>query len=230
VGLTLKPYLESRYLTRRRQFRYKGLHLEVEPGVFHPGLFFSSKFLAGFLEKLDLRNKSVLEMGSGSGLLSLVAARQGACVCAVDISPLAVDTTTANALNNGLTVAVQQSDLFSNIQPQRFDLIVVNPPYFRGQAADIARHAWYCGDNLEYFHGLFCAASSFMGPDGVMYMVLSDDCEVAEITAIAKTNGFDFTEKARKHFFFEDNFVLAFYPAPAAQLGDDVTGSPLAVA
>ncbi len=78
---------------------------------------------------------SVLDLGCGTGVVSVFAAQQAGRVVAVDINPAAVRCARINALLNGVegTVEVREGDLFTPVADERFDVIVFNPPYFRGQ-------------------------------------------------------------------------------------------------
>lgn len=77
------------------------------------------------------RGQRVLDLGTGSGIYSIVAAARGGNVLATDINPRCVDMTRLNALLNGLSSVVEaaQSDLFTGIPRQKFDTIICNPPY-----------------------------------------------------------------------------------------------------
>ena len=102
------------------------------PDVFHPGLFFSSKLLAEVLAAEALEGKRVLEVGTGTGFLALVAARRAARAVGTDINPEAIRALKINALLNRLEdrVDARQGDLFAPVAGEQFDLILFNPPYF----------------------------------------------------------------------------------------------------
>src|SRR5256714_15600669 len=80
-----------------------GFRLLVRPTVFHPKFFISSERFAEFIDTLDLTGKHVAEIGTGSGILALAAARAGAkLVVATDINPNASLSANENARANGL--------------------------------------------------------------------------------------------------------------------------------
>jgi ribosomal protein L11 methyltransferase len=69
---------------------------------------------------------SLLDVGCGSGVLAIAAARFGfAPVLAVDVDPVAVDTTRANAAENGVVVEAAVVDALTGSLP-RVDIAVVN--------------------------------------------------------------------------------------------------------
>src|SRR2546423_4834218 len=86
--------------------------------------------LADIVEREPLaRGARVLDLGSGSGVLAVAAARKMAEVTAVDVSRRAVTTTWLNARLNGVSVRAARGDLFAPVRGERFALIVSNPPY-----------------------------------------------------------------------------------------------------
>jgi len=75
---------------------------------------------------LDLPSSSLLDVGCGSGVLAIGAARLGfAPVLAVDVDAQAVEATSRNAAANGVAVAVQQADALVDPLPETA-LAVVN--------------------------------------------------------------------------------------------------------
>ena len=107
-----------------------GLVVDVPAGVYHPLPDFSSEF---FIRNIKAMNPNqiakTLEIGAGCGIISLfIAANWASRTVATDISPIAVETTIANARLNDLAVTAFQSDLFEKIDEKDFDLIIFNTP------------------------------------------------------------------------------------------------------
>jgi SAM-dependent methyltransferase len=84
------------------------------------------------LDSLTVRRpvRSTLDLGSGGGVQSLLAARHSAEVVAVDTNPRALLFTRLNARLNGVVgIECREGDLFAPVAGHRFDLVVCNPPY-----------------------------------------------------------------------------------------------------
>lgn len=81
-----------------------------------------------------------LEVGAGSGIASLAAARAGARVVATDLNPFALSRLRHRALAEGLAVEVVRTDLARGLG--RFDRIVANPPYLPTRPADRDPDPW----------------------------------------------------------------------------------------
>lgn len=151
-------------------------------------------------------------MGSGSGLISIFAAKQNALVTACDISPAAVKCTRENAQKNGVKVSVFQSDLFSDIPAQHFDFIAVNPPYYKKHPRSVEENAWYCGEDLEYFQRFFQQVQNFMSSSSNIFMVLSDECDLAGIQKVAESNQLIFKLVHEKRTAWETQFIFNIRP------------------
>ena len=92
---------------------------------------------ASFLDELDrdkIKGANVLEVGVGSGVLSIGAARAGAAkVTALEINPRAKNTAGFNIVMNGfedrIAIIDGNSDVFRPVAGQTFDYIFSNPPF-----------------------------------------------------------------------------------------------------
>jgi release factor glutamine methyltransferase len=197
------------FIQQPRIYRHNGLELHIPPGVFHPGIFFSTPIFIQFLKQQSFQGKTVLDMGAGSGLLALFAARAGAQVHAVDINPLAVQTTQENAERNGLSPSLTalQSNLFDEIPAQSFDFILINPPYYPKNAANETEMAFFAGEHLEYFENLFRQMPRFIHPASKIWMILSEDCAYNDIQNFASKHGFNLTVVFERKKWGERLFV-----------------------
>lgn len=207
ISRTYKPLL-VRYLSKTRMYRYKNIRLAIAPEVFHPGFFFSTQLLLHFINKMPLKEKSFLELGCGSGLISIVAAKQGAIVTATDINPIAIDFLKKNSYQNNVNISTAVSDLFKNIPVQQFDIIAVNPPYYKKQPVTAKDYAWFCGENGEYFSSFFKSLPGYIHQHSEVLMILFDGCDIEMINNFAGSNGFSLTCVFTKQNMLEKNFIF----------------------
>jgi release factor glutamine methyltransferase len=192
VSFFLVPFTRW-YLRKKRKHQYKNIEVTVFPGVFHPGFFSSTHFLLKHLESQNVSRKQFLELGSGTGLISVWASLQGADVLSSDLSAKAVANTTYNAKQLGLSIPVIQSDLFDRIDHGTFDWIVINPPYYARPITSEDELAWHCGENLEYFERLFASLNDHIDNESQVLMILTQEsCDIASIFEMADKQGFYF--------------------------------------
>ncbi len=159
--------------------------MEVPPGVFHPKIYFSTPIFIEFLSNSDFSGKKILDIGTGSGALALFAAKNGATATAIDINPAAVETARKNAAANYLQLAVFQSNMFENLPPQWFDFILINPPFYPKNPKSASDHAFFAGENHEYFEKLFAHLPNFCHRETQVFMILSEDCDFEKIQNVA---------------------------------------------
>lgn len=100
------------------------VRIEVPPTVFGDGLHPTTATCLDLLAGLVSPGIRVLDVGCGSGALSVVAARAGAVVTAVDIDPVAVAATLANATANGVDVDASTAPL--SALSGTWDVVVAN--------------------------------------------------------------------------------------------------------
>lgn len=206
IARTYKPLL-VKYLTKPRVYRYKDIRLVIPPEVFHPGFFFSTRFLLQYINTLPVKGKRFLELGCGSGLISVAAANKGAVVTATDINPVAVEFLKKNSRENNSSMQVIASDLFADIPKQQFNIIAINPPYYKKQPLTAKDHAWYCGENGEYFANLFAGLPRYINEHTEILMVLADGCDREMIERLAAKNGFTLRCIQHKKNILEQVFI-----------------------
>jgi methylase of polypeptide subunit release factors len=186
-------------------------HLVVPPTVFHPRLFITSEFFAKFIDRLDLSGQRVADVGTGSGILALAAARGGAAtVVAIDINPNAARAALLNARSNGLGESVIPlcSNLLSALAPRpMFDVILSSPPSFSGEPLSLADRAWHSGSANRDIADLFDQARERLVPGGRMYVLLSSDSDLAHIGALMARANFRVCRVAERSIFVE-SFIL----------------------
>lgn len=120
---------------RPGEFRMCGREWDLLDGVFAPIYRPSTRASLDFLGLTSTTcrmPKSMLEMGSGTGIVSVMAALSGCHhVVATDVNPRAVANTRMNAARHGVAdrVTSVHSDLYSGVQHERFDLVFWNSPF-----------------------------------------------------------------------------------------------------
>jgi HemK-related putative methylase len=204
-GLSILYKLVGRH--RYDDFRLErvlDLRIVVMPGVANPNLLRTGAFFAAMIDERALApGASVLDMGTGSGVCALIAARRARRVVAVDVSPAAVRCARLNALLNELDerVDVREGDLFAPLGGERFDLVLFNPPFLVGAPKDHRDAAWRSEDAA---HRFAAGLGEHLKPGGAALVLLSsfgDACALFE--AELRATGFRLDVFARRRFINE---------------------------
>ena len=187
------------------KFYHGEIQLEVPENVYYPRE--DSILMAKALENLEIKGKSVLEVGCGSGFLSIIAAKNGAHVTAVDINAEAVKTAKANAEANGCNIETIQSDLFSSVKG-KFDLIIFNPPYLPVEAGE--NDPTYAGgkSGREVIERFINMTNGHLKPNGRVLIVISSLTGKKEIIELLKKTGMTVSIIAREKIPWEELIVI----------------------
>lgn len=121
-----------------------------------------------------LKGKSILDLGAGSGVLSLIALNYGAKkAVATDINPYAVANATYNAKYFGFEdqmdvrlVSLSNQGAYSVIdKDERFDLIVSNPPQTPVQPKSISEFS-FADPKRAFFRSILAGLKEHLSPNG----------------------------------------------------------------
>jgi ribosomal protein L3 glutamine methyltransferase len=129
-----------------------------------------------------------LDLCTGSGCLAVLAALtfENAQVDAVDISDDALDVAKLNIERFGLDgrVTAHKSDLFDQLPPCEYQLIICNPPYVNSQSMDQLpaeyRHepalALAGGhDGMDLVHRILRDAPDYLAPEGLLVLEIGNE-------------------------------------------------------
>ena len=183
-----------------------GLDMAEDPEVYPP-----SEDSLLLTESLDIRiGEKVLEIGTGSGIVSIQCALNGADVVCGDINPRAVALARRNAAANGVDIDVRETDVYSNIEG-RFDTIVFNLPYLPVEDEGELAKAWSGGpDGLGPLPRLLEGAPEHLLPDGRVVVVVSS---LMDRAGLDKTlEGYEVKVLGELPLFFERLQVLEIKP------------------
>jgi HemK-related putative methylase len=199
--------------------RVLDMRIMVIPGVANPNLLRTGAFFASRIDaRLIGAGTSVLDMGTGSGVCALFAARHARRVVAVDISAAAVRCARLNAVLNHLDdrIDIRHGDLFTPLADERFDLVLFNPPFLLGDPKDDRDAAWRSSDAARRFAA---GLGDHLEPGGTALLLLSsfgDACTFFE--SELRAYGFGLDVFARRRFINETlTIVRATRAAGAAR-------------
>lgn len=175
-----------------------GQKIRIEPGVLIPRP--ETEYLVEQIIKENQNIESILEIGCGSGCISIALAKNlsNVYIQAVDISSKVIEISQKNAALNDVSIDVIKSDLFENVTG-KFDVIVSNPPYISSedyQKLDREireyepREALEADENGLYFYRrILEQAKDFLTDNGRIYFEIGKEQGNA-IGEIALNKGF----------------------------------------
>lgn len=122
----------------------------------------------------SLKGKVILDLGTGVGVLSLIALKKGAArSVATDINSYAIANAIYNAEQLGFKGKMDVRPVSMNAQGaytvinnnERFDLIVSNPPQRRDQPKDIYEYS-HSDPSLAFFRSILEGLDKHLTPEG----------------------------------------------------------------
>jgi len=154
-----------------------------------------SLFLAEHIP--DMRGQTVVDLGTGSGILSIVARLQGAaCVYVLDINPEAVAIARENAARNGVEEGFVSLPSGSTMLPLpegiAVDYILCNPAQLPMRKSTTAGDPFFAGDDgREMIEGLIRETPAWLGPRGRLLMTHSSLADLPKSMQLMESLGLE---------------------------------------
>jgi release factor glutamine methyltransferase len=194
------------YLVGKQEFY--GRAFQVSPAVLIPRPDTELLIDAVLAEYPKNECLQVIDLGTGSGCIAITLAleRPSWQVLATDISQEAIDTAKKNAESLGaLNISFTLSSWWQNIAPQRFNLIMSNPPYIEQndihlRQGDLRFEPQSAltdySDGLSGYREILQGLQPYAEPDCRMFLEHGYD-QAQTIAALVKANGFTIVEQKK---------------------------------
>ena len=192
------------------QIEHKGTKISTCKHVYEPSE--DTFLLMDSLEYLNIKPKdTILEIGTGTGIIAIHAAKHANHVTATDINPYALECAKKNA-NNIKNIQFIKSNLFAGIN-RKYNRIIFNPPYLPQEKSetsdDIIDCAWNGGKDGRETTGKFLnQAPLYLKETGQILILDSSKSKYEKTLDTLKKNGFTAKIVKRTSLFFEELVVI----------------------
>lgn len=178
-------------------------------------------------ENLEIKEgQSVLEIGTGSGLVSMYASLLTDDVTATDINYNALELAEKNfKLNNINTIRLEFGDLFEPVKNEKFDVILFNTPYLPTDIDDIIdddlNYAFDGGiDGRKVIDRFINEVSDYLNDKGIVQIIQSSLSNNELTLDMFDRNGFIAEIAKSESFFFEEIVLINAYRFKPFQFSD----------
>lgn len=212
----MKLYLRAFQMPAEAALKNKVVFYKGDRFLVHPGVYEAAEDTFLLADNLDVKKgERLLELGTGCGILSILAAKSGASVVSTDINPAAIKCAKENAANNGVLdlIDFRLGDLFEPVEGDLFDFVIFNPPYLpieRGEALNTPLDcAWEAGEDGRLIIDRFLSGlEKHLVPKGRTLFVQSSLSDISKTLKILAESGFQTTTTTKK-MFFEQLYLIS---------------------
>lgn len=163
------------------------------------------------------KGQSVLEIGTGSGIVAMYASRLTDDITVTDINFDACELARKNFAENGIeNIEILWGNLFEVVENRKFDVILFNTPYLPTEDDEVLEntinYAFDGGLNGRKVIDLFLnEVGNHLNDGGIVQMIQSSLSGNDETLARLDEMGFIAEIAASEHFFFEDITLINAY-------------------
>ncbi len=194
------------------QIEYRGTQIQACKHVYEPSE--DTFLLLAALESQNLKEADhVLEIGTGTGIIAIHAAKTAKHVVAVDINHYAVECARNNAQRNRIrNMEIIESDLFQKVSG-KCDVIIFNPPYLPtgkdDKVDDAVGCAWDGGRSGRKVTDRFLKqAPSYLTKTGKIIILDSSKSKYQKTICALESSGFSAKIVKQLNLFFEELVVI----------------------
>ncbi|EZQ03887.1 methyltransferase [Candidatus Acidianus copahuensis] len=154
------------------------------------------------------KGDKVIEIGSGSGILSLEAFKMGGEVVAIDINPFAAISTLCTSRINSAWIEVINCEMLTCIRDVKFDVAIFNPPYLPyEERKEWIEYSWSGGPTgseelIRFFDHVKAKR---------IYTLYSSLTDYERVLSYAEKKGLTIRKKVEKNIGLETIFAVEFH-------------------
>jgi release factor glutamine methyltransferase len=163
----------------------------VYPNVYAPQLFSDSLWFSEELPQI-IKNKSLLEIGTGTGVIGIFCALKGAKVVLTDINHDAVKNAKENVKKYDLDISVREGNLYEPLEEsEKFDYIFWAHPYNNSEefVDDMLLRSGF-DHNYAGLESYIKNAKKYLNNEGKLLLGTGDSADIETITQIADKEGY----------------------------------------
>lgn len=208
IHITTRPYL-NKVMSHTEPYDVDvfGEKITILPGVMSPQYDWAGLYMIECLPE-DFSGQDVLELGPGSGLVSVFVGLRGAnSITAADINPAAVENTKLNFEKHGIKNSLAiLSDAFESVPKKKYDSIIFNLPYHDGVPANDLEKGVIDADYVamrKFFEG----ARDFLKEDGILYVGFSRSGNIPRFMEEAERNNLQVDKMEEKNEWNDPNYA-----------------------
>ena len=167
-----------------------------------------------------IKAKKILDLCTGSGAIAVSLAKYlpQSEITAIDISNEALKIAKKNAINNQVEKQITfiSSDMFTNLNNEKFDIIVSNPPYIKRNVIEsldeeVKKEPYIAldggEDGLYFYKKIINESYQYLKYNGFLCLEIGFDQKIDVIEIIENTNNFDRTY-SKKDLYDNDRIII----------------------